>query len=127
MRIRSHFFKLGTIFKLDICFGMGAEEFLLRILHTCSFKVVTTRVLSHPSLQCPWWCPVSTVASTMQLHYHIQITIATSLPPTLCSSPRSAKFNCGLNTFKASNGRDVAVKQQNRAQSNWTKPSAEGW
>ena len=81
-------------------------------------------MLSHPSLQCPWWCPVSTVASTMQLHYHIQITIATSLPPTLCSSPRSAKFNCGLNTFKASNGRDVAVKQQNRAQSNWTKPSA---
>ena len=88
VRIRSHFFNLGSTFKVDTCFGMGAEEFLLRILHTRSFKckvVITTHELSYPSLQCPWVWLVSTVASTMQarLHYDVQISIATSLPPTL--------------------------------------------
>ena len=55
VRIRSHFFNLGSTFKVDTCFGMGAEEFLLRILHTRSFKckvVITTHELSYPSLQC---------------------------------------------------------------------------
>ena len=79
---------LGSTFKVDTCFGMGAEEFLLRILHTRSFKckvVITTHELFYPSLQCPWVWLVSTVASTMQarLHYDVQISIATSLPPTL--------------------------------------------
>ena len=76
-----------STFKVDTCFGMGAEEFLLRILHTRSFKckVVTTHELFYPSLQCPWVWLVSTVASTMQarLHYDVQISIATLLPPTL--------------------------------------------
>ena len=100
------------------------------ITSTRSFKVViTTHELSYPSLQCPWVWLVSTVASTMQSRPGY-IMIFRSVSPPRChrhsalgSSPRSVKFNCGLNTFKASNGRDVAVKQQNRAQSNWTNLS----